>query len=76
MANVAQQHRSLQGIILAMSWIPCVLMLLATALMQLYPLDEIRMVKIEDDLKARRGEIESPTHSPTYDPTPAAQESR
>ena len=33
-------------------------MLLATALMQLYPLDEKQMVKIEADLKARRGEIE------------------
>jgi GPH family glycoside/pentoside/hexuronide:cation symporter len=54
--NVAQTARSLHGIILSMSWIPCVLMLLATALMQLYPLDEALMVKIEADLKARRGE--------------------
>ncbi len=58
-ANVAQSARSLHGIILTMSWIPCALMLLATALMQLYPLDEELMVKIEADLKARRGEIEA-----------------
>jgi glycoside/pentoside/hexuronide:cation symporter, GPH family len=58
-ANVAQSARSLHGIVLSMSWIPCVLMLLATALMQLYPLDEALMAKIETDLKARRGEIES-----------------
>ncbi len=49
----------MHGIILSMSWIPCVLMLAATALMQLYPLDEALMVKIEADLKARRGEIQS-----------------
>ncbi len=58
-ANVAQTSRSLHGIILTMSWIPCALMLLATALMQLYPLDEALMVKIESDLKERRGEIEA-----------------
>jgi glycoside/pentoside/hexuronide:cation symporter, GPH family len=55
-ANVPQTHRSLDGIILSMSWIPCGLMLLATALMQLYPLDEELMVRIESDLKERRGE--------------------
>jgi GPH family glycoside/pentoside/hexuronide:cation symporter len=58
-ANVAQTARSLHGILLSMSWIPCILMLAATALMQLYPLDESLMVKIEADLKARRGEIQS-----------------
>jgi GPH family glycoside/pentoside/hexuronide:cation symporter len=56
-ANVAQTARSLHGIILSMSWIPCALMLLATALMQLYPLDETLMVRIEEDLKERRGEV-------------------
>jgi GPH family glycoside/pentoside/hexuronide:cation symporter len=55
-ANVAQTPRSLHGIILTMSWIPCALMLLATALMQLYPLNEEMMVRIESDLKERRGE--------------------
>jgi len=58
-ANVEQTARSIRGIILSMSWIPCILMLIATALMQFYPLNEALMVKIEADLKARRGEIES-----------------
>jgi len=58
-ANVEQTARSLHGIILSMSWIPCVLMLIATALMQFYPLNDKLMVKIEADLKARRGEIAS-----------------
>ncbi len=58
-ANVQQTARSMHGILLSMSWIPCILMLAATALMQLYPLDEALMVKIEADLKARRGEIQS-----------------
>ena len=57
--NVAQTARSLNGIVMSMSWIPCGLMLLATALMQLYPLNEALMVKIESDLKSRRGEIEA-----------------
>jgi Na+/melibiose symporter-like transporter len=57
--NVAQSARSLEGIVLAMSWVPCALMIVATALMQLYPLNEALMVKIEADLKARRGEIEA-----------------
>jgi len=56
---VAQTARSLHGIILSMSWIPCALMVLATAVMQFYPLDEALMVKIEAELKARRGEIEA-----------------
>jgi len=54
--NVAQTARSIHGIILSMSWAPCALMLAATALMQLYPLNEALMVKIEQDLKARRTE--------------------
>jgi GPH family glycoside/pentoside/hexuronide:cation symporter len=57
-ANAPQTARSLQGIVMSMSWIPCALMIFATALMQLYPLDEERMVEIEADLKTRRGEIE------------------
>jgi len=52
--NVEQSARSLHGIIISMSWIPCGLMLVATALMQLYPLNEALMVKIEADLKSRR----------------------
>ncbi len=57
--NVTQTHRSIDGIILSMSWIPCALMVLATALMQLYPLDEEMMVRIESDLKDRRGEAQA-----------------
>jgi GPH family glycoside/pentoside/hexuronide:cation symporter len=56
-ANVAQTGRALQGIILSMSWIPCVLLVLAAATMLLYPLDEALMVKIEKELVARRGEV-------------------
>lgn len=52
--NVEQSARSLHGIIISMSWIPCGLMLVATALMQLYPLNEVLMVRIEADLKSRR----------------------
>ena len=53
--NVGQTTRSLHGIVLATSWIPCGLMIVAAALMQLYPLTEGQMVKIEADLRARRG---------------------
>jgi glycoside/pentoside/hexuronide:cation symporter, GPH family len=53
--NVEQSARSLLGIILASSWVPCVLMVAAALLMQLYPLTEAQMVKIETDLRARRG---------------------
>jgi len=56
--NVEQTSRSLHGIILSMSWIPCLLLVLAAAAMALYPLNDPLMVKIEADLKARRGEIE------------------
>ncbi len=58
-ANVAQTARSLQGIILSMSWIPCVLLVLAAAVMQLYPLSDSFMEKVEAELKARRGEVEA-----------------
>jgi len=58
-ANVEQTARSLHGIILSMSWIPCVLLVLAAATMMLYPLDDPLMVKIEEELKARRGEVEA-----------------
>jgi GPH family glycoside/pentoside/hexuronide:cation symporter len=57
-ANVEQTARSLHGIILSMSWIPCVLLVLAAAAMAAYPLNDAMMVKIEADLKERRGEIE------------------
>ena len=58
-ANVEQTAGSLHGIILSMSWIPAALLVLAAATMALYPLDDGLMVKIEQDLKARRGEIEA-----------------
>jgi GPH family glycoside/pentoside/hexuronide:cation symporter len=57
-ANAAQTTRSIGGIILSMSWIPAVLLVLAAAVMKFYPLDEALMVRIEADLKARRGEVE------------------
>jgi GPH family glycoside/pentoside/hexuronide:cation symporter len=56
-ANVEQSARSMHGIILSMSWIPCGLMVAAAALMLLYPLSDTLMVKIEADLKARKGEV-------------------
>jgi len=37
---------------------PCVLLVLAAAAMAAYPLNDAMMVKIETDLKERRGEIE------------------
>jgi GPH family glycoside/pentoside/hexuronide:cation symporter len=56
-ANVEQSSSSLQGIVLSISWIPCVMVVLAAALMALYPLDDAFMVKIEEELKVRRDEI-------------------
>jgi GPH family glycoside/pentoside/hexuronide:cation symporter len=58
-ANVAQTGRSIHGIILSMSWIPGVMLVLAAAIMALYPLNDTLMVKIEAELKARRGEAEA-----------------
>jgi GPH family glycoside/pentoside/hexuronide:cation symporter len=57
-ANAEQTAESLLGIVLSTSWIPCLMMVAACALMMLYPLSEAMMVKIEADLKERRGEIE------------------
>jgi len=57
-ANVAQTSRSIHGIILSMSWIPGVMLVMAAAMMMLYPLSDPMMVKIEAELKQRRGEIE------------------
>ncbi|HEY0282432.1 MAG TPA: MFS transporter [Rhizomicrobium sp.] len=54
--NVEQSAPALFGIVLATSWVPCILMAAAALLMQLYPLTEAQMVKIEADLRARRGE--------------------
>ena len=52
--NVEQTSSAQLAIVLASSWVPCVLMVAAALLMQLYPLTEGQMIKIEADLKARR----------------------
>ncbi len=57
--NVEQTASSLRGIVLSTSWVPCAMMVAAAALMQFYPLSEPMMVKIEAELKERRGEIEA-----------------
>jgi len=56
-ANVAQTSRSIHGIILSMSWIPGVMLVMAAATMALYPLNDTLMVKVEAELKERRGEV-------------------
>lgn len=56
--NVEQTTRSIHGIVLSMSWIPCAMLVLAAAAMAAYPLNDAMMVKIEADLKERRGEVE------------------
>lgn len=58
MPNVAQTSRSITGILLSTSWVPCIMLVMAAALMAFYPLNESMMVKIETELKARRGESE------------------
>jgi GPH family glycoside/pentoside/hexuronide:cation symporter len=58
-ANTEQTARSIHGIILSTSWIPCVLLILAASTMAFYPLSEPLMVKIEAELKERRGEIKA-----------------
>ncbi|MGA3131638.1 MAG: MFS transporter [Terracidiphilus sp.] len=56
-ANVSQTGRSLHGIVLAMSWIPCAMVLSAAAAMTFYPLDDALMAKIEKELALRKDEI-------------------
>jgi glycoside/pentoside/hexuronide:cation symporter, GPH family len=53
-ANVSQTGRSLHGIILSMSWIPCVMVLSAAVAMAFYPLDDAFMAKIERELALRK----------------------
>jgi len=53
-ANVEQTERSITGIRLSMSIFPGLLLILAAALMKLYPLDDKMMVRIEQDLKDRK----------------------
>lgn len=54
-ANVEQTASSLLGIRLSMSLFPAALLIAAALLMNAYPLDDRLMVKIESDLKARKG---------------------
>jgi GPH family glycoside/pentoside/hexuronide:cation symporter len=42
------------GIIMLMSWIPAIIVLVATAVMTLYPLDQKKMDKITLELNIRR----------------------
>ena len=53
-ANVGQTARSLHGIVLSMSWIPCVMVLSAAAAMAFYPLDDALMATIEKDIALRK----------------------
>ncbi|MGD0914642.1 MAG: MFS transporter, partial [Terracidiphilus sp.] len=55
-ANVGQTAHSLHGIVLSMSWIPCVMVLSAAAAMAFYPLDDAFMARIEKDLALRKQE--------------------
>jgi glycoside/pentoside/hexuronide:cation symporter, GPH family len=55
-ANASQTSRSLHGIVLSMSWIPCAMVLSAAAAMTFYPLDDAFMSKIERDLALRKEE--------------------
>ncbi len=53
--NAVQTAWALCAVVLATSWLPCALMVAAALLMQFYPLTEAQMVRIESDLKNRRG---------------------
>ena len=57
--NMLQSARSLQGIILCMSLIPCAMLLVAAAAMAFYSLHDSRMAKIETELKEQRRSIEA-----------------
>ncbi len=54
-ANVPQSATSITGILIAISVLPGALLLLAAVLMRFYELGDDTMVKIEKDLKERRG---------------------
>ena len=53
-ANADQTASSLLGIRLSMSLIPGVMLLVAAAIMQAYPLNDRQMIRIEQDLKDRK----------------------
>jgi GPH family glycoside/pentoside/hexuronide:cation symporter len=55
-ANVAQSATTLNGIKLLMSIIPAIAGIIGVGLMVFYPLNNKMMVKIEEDLTARRKE--------------------
>ena len=55
-ANVSQAGRSLHGMVLSMSWIPCVMVLSGAVAMAFYPLDDVFMAKIEKELALRKQE--------------------
>jgi GPH family glycoside/pentoside/hexuronide:cation symporter len=54
-ANVEQSATSITGILIAISVLPGALLLVAAFLMRFYELGDDMMVKIEQDLKERRG---------------------
>jgi GPH family glycoside/pentoside/hexuronide:cation symporter len=54
-ANVEQSPTSIMGILIAISVLPGALLLVAAFLMRFYELGDDMMVKIEKDLKERRG---------------------
>lgn len=55
-ANQTQNPETINGIILLMSFYPAVFGLIGGGLMLFYPLTNKMMIKIEEDLKARRKE--------------------
>ncbi len=55
-ANVAQSASSIMGILIAISVLPGAMLLAAALLMRFYELGDDMMVKIEGDLRERRGE--------------------
>ncbi len=54
-ANVEQSATSITGILIAISVLPGAMLLVAALLMRFYELGDDTMVKIEQDLKERRG---------------------
>lgn len=53
-ANIEQTANSLLGIRLSMSLFPAGLLILAALLMKAYPLDDQRMIQIEEELRLRK----------------------
>jgi GPH family glycoside/pentoside/hexuronide:cation symporter len=55
-ANVQQSAAAIMGILLAISFLPGAMLMVAALLMRFYELGDDMMVKIEHDLRERRGE--------------------